>query len=163
MKHWVQAAEEFPVVVEDDMLRKSIDESSEPLVGCLDRQQFGTAKASCINRRAAKSGCAGEWGAWGQLSEDGPGQHNPDRSEGPWGRAENARMEVLRRPTVPDTEQGNPDGGRTARRTMANPAAGKATSDIPAFKPYRGKPAVRNFRGGDGNVGCSDASWHANG
>ena len=30
---------------------------------------------------------------------------------------------------------------------------GKASSDIPALKPYRGKPAVRNFRGGDGNVG----------
>ena len=30
---------------------------------------------------------------------------------------------------------------------------GKALSDIPALKPYRGKPAVRNFRGGDGNVG----------
>ena len=31
--------------------------------------------------------------------------------------------------------------------------SGKALSDIPALKPYRGKPAVRNFRGGDGNVG----------
>ncbi len=31
--------------------------------------------------------------------------------------------------------------------------AGKASSDIPAFQPYRGKPAVRNFRGDDGNVG----------
>ena len=30
---------------------------------------------------------------------------------------------------------------------------GKASPDIPAFKPYRGKPAVRNFRGGDGDVG----------
>jgi hypothetical protein len=30
---------------------------------------------------------------------------------------------------------------------------GKALSDIPALKPYRGKLAVRNFRGGDGNVG----------
>jgi hypothetical protein len=30
---------------------------------------------------------------------------------------------------------------------------GKASSDIPALKPYWGKPAVRNFRGGDGNVG----------
>ena len=56
-------------------------------------------------------------------------------------------------PIVPDTEQGNPDGGRTARRLMANPAVGKASSDLPAFKPYRGKPAVRNFRGDDGNVG----------
>ena len=36
---------------------------------------------------------------------------------------------------------------------MANQTAGKASSDIPALKPYRGKPAVRNFRGGDGNVG----------
>jgi len=31
--------------------------------------------------------------------------------------------------------------------------AGKAPSDRPALKPYRGKLAVRNFRGGDGNVG----------
>src|SRR5712671_4640378 len=30
---------------------------------------------------------------------------------------------------------------------------GKALSDRPALKPYRGKPAVRNFREGDGNVG----------
>src|SRR5215831_17053579 len=35
---------------------------------------------SRISRKAAKSGCAWEWGAWGQISEDGPGQHNPDRS-----------------------------------------------------------------------------------
>ena len=34
-KYWVRAAEEFPVVSEDDMLRKSIDEGSEPVVGCL--------------------------------------------------------------------------------------------------------------------------------
>jgi hypothetical protein len=36
---------------------------------------------------------------------------------------------------------------------MANQIAGKAASEIPALKPYRGKPAVRNFRGGNGNVG----------
>ena len=30
---------------------------------------------------------------------------------------------------------------------------GQAPSDRPALKPYWGKPAVRNFRGGDGNVG----------
>jgi hypothetical protein len=30
---------------------------------------------------------------------------------------------------------------------------GKAPSDMLAFKPYRGKPDVRNFRGDDGNVG----------
>ena len=36
---------------------------------------------------------------------------------------------------------------------MANQRAGKAPSDSPALKPYRGKPALRNFRGGNGNVG----------
>src|SRR5271167_4862159 len=30
---------------------------------------------------------------------------------------------------------------------------GKALSDQPALKPYWGKPAVRNFREGKGNVG----------
>ena len=29
----------------------------------------------------------------------------------------------------------------------------KAPSDMLALKPYWGKPTVRNFRGGDGNVG----------
>jgi hypothetical protein len=33
-----------------------------------------------------KSRCACEWGGWGRLSDDGPGQNNPDPSEGPWGR-----------------------------------------------------------------------------
>src|SRR6516165_4671715 len=30
---------------------------------------------------------------------------------------------------------------------------GKAPSEMPAFQPYRGKPAVRNDREGRGNVG----------
>jgi hypothetical protein len=71
VKYWVRATGKFPVVSEGDMLRKTINESSEPLAGCLDRYPFGTARASRINRRAAKSGCAGEWGAWGQISGDG--------------------------------------------------------------------------------------------
>src|SRR5271170_6905396 len=45
-----------------------------------------TAKASRISRHAVKSRCACEWGGWGRLSDDGPGQNNPDPSEGPWGR-----------------------------------------------------------------------------
>jgi hypothetical protein len=36
---------------------------------------------------------------------------------------------------------------------MANQLAGKVASESPALKPYWGKPAVRNFRGGNGNVG----------
>src|ERR1700733_7325794 len=47
-----------------------------------------TAKASRINRLAAKSRCACEWGGWGRLSDDGPGQHNPVSSEDPWGSGE---------------------------------------------------------------------------
>jgi hypothetical protein len=36
---------------------------------------------------------------------------------------------------------------------MANQFAGKVASEIPALKPEWGKLTVRNFRGGDGNVG----------
>jgi hypothetical protein len=57
--------------------------------------------------------------------------------------------------------------GRTARRTEVNrnlvtgmPGAGltgtrsgKAPSERPALEPYRGKPAVRNLRGDNGDVG----------
>src|SRR5215469_11341039 len=38
-----------------------------------------------------------------------------------------------------------------ASLTEARP--GKALSDMPAFEPYWGKPAVRHLRGDDGNVG----------
>jgi hypothetical protein len=37
VKNWVRATGKFPVVSEDDMLRKTINESSEPLAGCLGR------------------------------------------------------------------------------------------------------------------------------
>jgi hypothetical protein len=66
---------------------------------------------------------------------------------------ETACTEVAHKHIVPDTEQGTPMNAERARRTKANQCIGKASSDIPALKPYRGKPAVRNFRGGDGNVG----------
>ena len=58
-----------------------------------------------------------------------------------------------------DSERGY-DGGSEAhegrRQTVGGEELvdlGKAPSDIPALKPYRGKPAVRDFRGSDGNVG----------
>ena len=143
------------------MLRKSINESSEPVEGRLGIEGTCTAKASRISRRAAKLGCARNWGGWGRLSVDEPGQHNPVRSEDPWGRAiKVARMAALKRTTSPtqsgDIQVGSDqrDGGkqtRWARRLGAS--FGKAPSDRPALKPYWGKPAVRNFRGGDGNVG----------
>ena len=109
--------------------------------------------ASRISRRAVKSGCACEWGAWGQISEDGPGHYNPDRSEDPWGRAADAaRAEVRKRTTFPDTVRGFnviSDGheGRWQTGRGEDPRAGKAAPEIPALKPYWGKPTVRNFRG----------------
>ncbi len=36
-------------------------------------------------------------------------------------------------------------------------SSGKAPPERLALKPYWGKPTVRNFRGGDGNVGIIEA------
>src|SRR5215468_4149656 len=47
----------------------------------------------------------------------------------------------------PDLATGMLGASLTAARS------GKALSDMPALEPYRGKPAVRNLRGDDGNVG----------
>jgi hypothetical protein len=112
--------------------------------------------------------CAGEWGGWGRISVDGPGQHNPDRSEGPWGRAAAvARMVVLgdaggrRRRTAAESLRGasTKDGGKPGLGTGMPGAGltgrnfGKALSETPALEPYWGKPAVRNLREDNGNVG----------
>ena len=45
------------------------------------------------------------------------------------------------------------EGCKPEGRDNWAPRTGQAPFDKPALKPYRGKPAVRNFRGGDGNVG----------
>ena len=68
-----------------------------------------------------------------------------------------ARGRYLAGPS-PGTERGNDEGSgehegqwQTVRGEEAS--NGKALSDLPALKPYWGKPAVRNFREGNGNVG----------
>jgi hypothetical protein len=102
-----------------------------------------TAKASGISRETVKSRCAREWGGWGRLSDDGPGQNNPDRSEGPWGRAAwFARTEVLTS-TSSLTQSREYRWQRRAQWTVANRlprrprvSIGKALSDIPALEPY---------------------------
>ena len=154
---WNQPVTDLPGVVEGGMLGRNDSESVEPLGGRLGA--VCTAKASGISRKAVKSGCACEWGGWGRLSVDGPEQNNPVWSEGPWGRAAAAaRTEVLQRTTSPGTERGTDEGSgehegqwQTVRGEEAS--NGKALSDLPALKPYWGKPAVRNFREGNGNVG----------
>src|SRR5215813_2821394 len=76
-------------------------------------------------------------------------------------------MAVLHRAGWPPTQNGGSMLQRRARRMEANlshatgmlgaslteAGSGKALSDRPALEPYRGKPAVRNLRGDDGNVG----------
>jgi hypothetical protein len=129
----------------------------EPLGGRLGVMR--TAQAFGISRPAVQSGSACEWGGWGRISEDGPGQKNPDRSEGRWGRAAEAvRTEVFQRARSP-APNGEPTSaaGNTKDEGQRNDARaathGKALSDPPALQPYWGKPAVRNFREGHGNVG----------
>ena len=85
VKHWAHATDGVSGVIEDDMMTKSRQRKLGTTRGQPRRTR--TAKASRISRQAVKSRCAREWGAWGRLSVDGPGHYNPDRSEGPWGRA----------------------------------------------------------------------------
>src|SRR5258708_33586249 len=99
--------------------------------------RIGTAMASRISHQMAKLGCAREWGGWGRLSDDGPGQHNPDRSEGPWGRAGwSARTEVPNRAS--SLTQGREytvkawDYFRLARHPPAMGRSGVCTLRIPA-------------------------------
>ena len=122
-----------------------------------------TARASGISRETVKSGCAREWGGWGRISEDGPGQQNPDRSEGPWGRTVDPFARRCSQAHPLGLRAGVTDGQQRARRTQANQLAGKAASGLPALKPYRGKPAVRNFRGGGRNTSVLRARPHNDG
>jgi hypothetical protein len=77
-----------------------------------------------------------------------------------------ARMAVLSHSQCPDAERGqdwakgSTKGRCKPRRAKGMPGAGftgahrgKALPERPALKPYWGKPAVRNFRGDDGDVG----------
>ena len=72
------------------MSTQKANESTEPLAGRLGVGADAPTHSEDISYKplAAKSSCACEWGGWGRLSEDGPGHYNPDRSEGPWGRAD---------------------------------------------------------------------------
>jgi hypothetical protein len=65
---------------------------------------------------------------------------------------------TAKRATSPGTERGTDEGSgehegqwQTVRGEKAS--NGQTLSDLPALKPYRGKPAARNFREDNGNVG----------
>ena len=124
-----------------------------------------TAKAPRISRSAAKSRCACEWGGWGRLSVDGPGHYNPARSEDPWGRGALVPRTAVFHPSSSPTQSGgmgtdlentkDADKPNAAKGMpgvgLTGTARGKVPSERLALKPYRGKPAVRNFRGVAGN------------
>src|SRR5689334_16711866 len=119
MKNWVFAVDGIPGVIEDDMSRKNGQRKHGTSRG-LPRPS-GTAKASGITGSAGKSRRAHERGGWGRISVDGPGQDNPDRSEGPWGRAAcAARMAAQNRASVSDLERREHFRTRTARRVPTN-------------------------------------------
>ena len=144
-----------------------VSESPEPPAGRLGAPR--TAKASRISRRAVKSRCARGWGGWGRLSDDGSRQHNSDRSEDPWGGGLPHLHGGARSYAQPDSVRDYCDycGRFDVRERQAqtkHPTAyagsrlkpamlGKVLSYMPAFQPYRGKPAVRNDREGRGNIG----------
>jgi len=162
---WEHAADEHSGGIEDGMSGKSGQRKHGTTRG--SPRHSRTAKASGITGIAEKTRRACEWGGWGRLSDDGPGQKNPDRSEGPWGKAACAAcMAASHRAGFLDSErgfstatedanvgckpehgQGMPGGGLTYE------CEGKAPTERPALEPYWGKLAVRNLRGDDGNVG----------
>src|ERR1700737_2035639 len=57
--------------------------------------------------------------------------------------------------TFPPIDRHHPDDTKDGRKPSDAIEApnGQAPSDKPALEPYWGKPAVRNLRGDDGNVG----------
>jgi hypothetical protein len=80
---WNLSTFELPGVIEDGMSGRNGQRKPGTARGSPRRSR--TAKALRISRRAVKSRCAREWGGWGRLSDDGPGQHNPVSSEDPRG------------------------------------------------------------------------------
>jgi hypothetical protein len=95
----------------------------------------------------------------GPIKRRWTGTEQPDRSEGPWGRAAEPlkrRCASAHRPPAQNGDLTGEAGSTKGEGKLIDARAalpGKALSDIPALKPYWGKPAVRNFREGNGNVG----------
>jgi len=102
----------------------------------------------------------------GLISVDGPGQKNPFGARAPGAESNpTPRRRIEESSARHRTGQPNPTmrcaKGRgkpgVRRRTpgagLSDGCHGKALPEMPAFQPYRGKPAVRNDRGDGGNVG----------
>src|SRR6266480_2969080 len=90
-----------------------------------------------ISRETVKSECACEWGGWGRVSVDGPGQNNPDRSEGLWGRAANATR------TVASHRAGRSDSERRERRCQRETRRADANQDVLGRRCLKCRPSSR--------------------
>ena len=111
-----------------------------------------------LNR--VKSGCACQWDRWGRLSDDVP-TSKCGAERGPLGlgtlvplmTVRGARLGLRARPCSAHERQMQTTTQRRYARRMLNSVLGrrKALPDMSTLKPYRGKPAVRNFRGDTGN------------
>lgn len=124
------------------------------------RSSPATAKGWGINRSAAKSSTVHQWGGWGRLSDEEP--HSKSGSErGPLGSRGRSSPMTAYRASAWDSEptrKGYAKGRckqRTARgmlgESLSHAVRRKVLPEMSALKPYRGKPAVRNFRGVSGN------------
>jgi len=125
-----------------------------------------TAKASLISRIVGEIAMCPRVGRMGLISGDGLEQNNPVWSESPWGGVNPTPRRCAKgssarhRAGLPSqtTRRTKGRGKPSVRRRMpgaglSDGCNGKALSDMPAFQPYWGKPAVRNDRGDGGNVG----------
>src|SRR5215472_9344925 len=161
---WIETVIELPEVREDGMSGRN--EQRKPGTTRGSPRRSRTAKASRISRYAVKSRCARRWGGWGRLSDDGARQHNSGESEDPWGGGLPNLHGGARSSARPDTARDYRcrSGVRERRTQTADESVyagsrlklvicGKVPPYMPAFQPYRGKPAVRNDRGDRGNVG----------
>src|SRR6266571_45818 len=155
---------ELPGVIESGMPRRNGQRMPGTTRGSLRRSR--TAKASRISRHAVKSRCARGWGGWGRLSDDGSRQHNSGQSEDPWGGGLPNLHGGARSRARPDTARDHRRAPKCAKggckpninkwmpgAGLSGLMCGKAPPYMPAFQPYRGKPAVRNDREGRGNDG----------
>src|SRR5215467_15291672 len=151
-ENWTITMTELPGVIEGGMPGKNGQRKPGTTRGSPSRSR--TAKASRISRPAVKSRCAREWGGWGRLSDDRPGQHNPDSSEDPWGGGLPALHGGASGRNRPDTErdirgydgmhegrkQTNAWSAYAGSRLELSDALGRP-SETPSFQPYWGKPA----------------------
>ena len=168
-RNWAHAAGGLPGVDEGDMSGRNGQRKHGTTRGRPRRSRRG--RAARISRGAAKSCGVGEWGGWGRVSAEGLGQHNPDRSEGPWGSARDRARGSAGGAALPDTvreglalRQAHGGGRQTGRGTgmpgagLTGARTGRSPSSRPCSRtgenPTYGM--IRTLRTGEGSAGGSE-------